>query len=226
MSLTAIAWVILFGLLAVCSLHRPVWAVSLYMLTFFAAPHLWWWGDQIPEARYALVAGLVPFCAVVFHLGQASEGERQWSRTHTAALLIVGNATFVHFVIASTPSVSVDHYVELLKFILLFFLVWLAIQDRRDLRIAVIAIALGAAYIGYEVTINERGDFSGSRLEGVGAPGADSSNSLASVMLLTLPLIGTLWVDGEKRHKLTAISPRRSPSTSSFSATAAAPSSA
>jgi hypothetical protein len=205
MSLTAIAWVLLFAILTLGSLTRPVYAVSLYMLTFFAAPHLWWWGDQIPEQRYALIAGLILLGAVIFNVAQSSESQRQWSRAHTAALLVVANATFVHFLIASTPSVSVDHYVELLKFILLFFLFWLAIQDRRDLRIAVIAIALGAAYIGYEVTINERGDFSGSRLEGVGAPGADSSNSLASVMLLTLPLIGTLWVNGEVRHKLTAM---------------------
>src|SRR5262245_30025798 len=108
MSLTAIAWVLLFGSLTVSSLIRPVWAVSLYMLTFFAAPHLWWWGDQIPDQRYALIAGLILLGAVAFNTAQASEGERQWSRAHSAALLIVLNATFVHFVVASTPSVSVD----------------------------------------------------------------------------------------------------------------------
>jgi len=206
MSLTAGAWAFLAVLLALSSLSRPVWAVALYMLTFFAAPHLWWWGDDLPSVRYALLAGFVLLVAVLVQQGQQLPGGRhRWSRVHTAGVLIAANATFVHFFLASVPSVSVDNYLELLKLCLLFFLMWAAIQDRSDLRIAVVAIALGAAYIGYEVTINERGDFSGSRLEGVGAPGADASNSLASLMLLTLPLIGSLWVDGGKRHKLTTL---------------------
>jgi O-antigen ligase len=115
------------------------------------------------------------------------------------------NASVVHFILATHPDVSIDGYFELLKFVLLYFLLRAAIQDRNDLRIAVIAMALGAAYIGYEVTINERGEFSGSRLEQVGAPGADTANALASMLLLVLPLIGSLWINGKKWHKLLVI---------------------
>jgi len=55
------------------------------------------------------------------------------------------------------------------------------------------------------VTINERGDFSGSRLEGVGAPAAQTSNSLANVLLVTLPLAGSLFIQKSWKWKTVAI---------------------
>jgi putative inorganic carbon (HCO3(-)) transporter len=206
MSITAGTWAAIFLSLLVLSLRRPAYAVALYLLTFFAAPHLWWWREDLPDLRYAVIAGVALLGAVLFCRVRSTEvGGHRFTSVHIAAIAMAVNATFVHFAISSTPSVSIDNYVEFLKFVLLFFLMWRAIQDRRDLRLVIMAIALGAAYIGYEVTINERGDFNGSRLEGVGAPGADQSNSLASVMLLALPIIGSLFVYGKIRDKLTAV---------------------
>lgn len=205
MSVTAAAWVLLGTALVLLSFKRPVYAIAFYLMTFFAAPHLWWWGDELPALRYAGIAGLVLLGSVFLYQGQSGDGGHRFSAVHRIALAMAANATFVHFLLASTPSISFEGYVEFLKFILLFFLMWRAIQDRRDLRIVVMAIALGAAYIGFEVTYNERGYFNGSRLEGVGAPGAQSSNSLASLMLLVLPVIGTLFVHSRKHHKLTAV---------------------
>lgn len=203
MSATAAFWLFLFGLLSVLWINRGVWAVALYMLTFFAAPSLWWWGDQIPDLRYALVAGLVLLAAVLMHASKFREiAGRRFTRAHWAGLAMVVNATFVHFTFATRPNISLDPYIELMKFVLLVFLLWGVIQDRRDYRLALMAIALGAGYIGYEVTINERGEISGGRLEGVGAPGAYSANSLADVMLITLPLTGSLLVNSRAWQKV------------------------
>jgi hypothetical protein len=196
-SLTAIVWVVLAVVFAVGALKRPVWAVALYFLTFFLAPHLWWWGDQIPSARYALYAGWVLIASVTMHSFR-SWRESVGSNTFVMriALLLIANATFVHLVFASNPDISLEEYTEYVKFTLLYFLLDAAIQTRADFRTTIMVIALGAGYIGYEVTINERGDFNGARLEGVGAPGADTSNGLASLMLVTLPLTGTLFIGG------------------------------
>jgi putative inorganic carbon (HCO3(-)) transporter len=205
-SATAAAWIAIAVALIVMSVRRPSYAIAFYMLTFFAAPHLWWWGDDLPELRYAVIAGLTLLGAVTLYLAQSPEDAgHRFTRTHALAIAMGVNATFVHFFLASVPAVSIDNYVEFLKYILLFFLMWRGIETRGDMRVVVMSIALGAAYIGYEVTINERGDFNGSRLEGVGAPGADSSNSLASVMLLVVPIVGTLFINGKLRHKLTAV---------------------
>jgi len=203
-SATSILWVATAAALTALSVQRAAWAVALYMLTFFAAPHLWWWGDELPGMRYAFISGFVLLVSVV--IGQkALQGGHRLALPHAAALGMALNATFVHFALASNPNVSMGGYVELLKFVLLFFLLWQAIQDKRDMRIVLMAIALGAAYIGYEITINERGNFSGGRLEDVGAPGADSANSLACLMLTTIPLTGSLIVNTKLWQKAVVV---------------------
>jgi len=207
MSFTAIFWLLSGVALIVLSFKRPVWAVAWYMETFFAAPQNWWWGDQVPALRYALWAGNILLFAVLFSRASAGNNPdtHKFSGPHKAAILMAVNATVVHLLLAIDREVSLNTYMELLKYSLLFCLIWYSINDRRDFRTAVMAIALGAFYIGWEVTVNERGDFSGSRLEGVGAPGADASNSLADLMLICLPIISSLLIDGKKRHKVVAI---------------------
>lgn len=206
MSATATAWVIIAGALCVGSISRPAWAVALYMLTFFAAPQLWWWGDELPPVRYALVAGFILLASVALHATRAStRGEGVTRLVALAAIAMVVNATAVHFLFASDAVISLDGYVELLKYVMLYFLLKAAIHDRRDLHLVLVSLALGSAYIGYEIWWNERGDFKAGRLEGVGAPGADTANALASMLLLVLPLIGSLFIDGKRWQKLLVI---------------------
>jgi hypothetical protein len=207
MSFTAIIWLLSGAVFILLSFKRPVWAVAWYMETFFAAPQNWWWGDQVPTMRYALWAGNLLLLAVVISRASAAPDSitHKFSGPHKAALLMAVNATLVHLLFAVDRGISMDTYVELLKYCLLFCLIWYSISDRKDFRTALMAIAVGAFYIGWEVTINERGDFSGSRLEGVGAPGADASNSLANLMLVCLPIISSLLIDGKKRHKFVAV---------------------
>lgn len=205
MSATAILWGLIAATLLLVSLHRPAYAVAFYMLTFFAAPNLWWWGKALPDLRYAIIAGLVLLVAVLLRPRGNAETPYRFGAVHVVAILMAANATFVHFLLASVPAVSLDNYVQLLKLVLLFFLIWRAIQERTDFRIVIMSLALGAAYIGYEVTINHRGSFTGSRLEGVGAPGADTSNGLACLFVTVLPLVGSLLIHSGKRHKLAAV---------------------
>lgn len=202
MSITAGVWALLAVSLAAASLSRASWALALYMLTFFAAPQLWWWGRDLPGLRYALIAGFVLLASVVLNSSKAAIRQNVSARATTlAGLAMIANATFVQVALATDPAISFDGYVELIKFVMLYFLMSAAIQDRRDLRTVLVSLALGGAYIGYEVWYNERGDFNAGRLEGVGAPGADTANALASMLLMVLPLIGSLFIDGRRWQK-------------------------
>jgi putative inorganic carbon (hco3(-)) transporter len=205
MSLTAIVWVALAITFLVMSLRRPVWALALYFLTFFAAPLFWWWGDDLPNLRYALWAGYVLLAAVVIVPVPGIPNLPATDKLRTLSIAMLVNAAAVHFVLAVDRNISLEVLVEFFKYILLYFLISAAIKDRADLHRAIAVIALGAAYIGWEVTVNERGDFSGSRLEGVGAPAAQTSNSLANVLLVTLPLAGSLFLQKSWKWKTVAI---------------------
>jgi hypothetical protein len=169
------------------------------MQTFFAAPHLWWWGRNIPDTRWALWTGIVLLVATLIHKNRSGV-DRPRTRIHTVAGFMLLNATIVHVFLAVDHGISLDTYTELFKFTLLAYLIWASIENERDFQIALMALAVGGFYIGWEVTINGRGNFTGSRLEGVGAPGADASNSLACLLLLTLPLAASLFVYGTWRQ--------------------------
>jgi O-antigen ligase len=66
-------------------------------------------------------------------------------------------------------------------------------------------MAIGAAYIGWEVTVNDRGSLSGARLEGIGAAGVANANQLASLMATILPLTGGLFLTGNRLEKVGAV---------------------
>lgn len=203
MNTTAAIWVLLATGLTALSVGRSSWAVALYLLTFFAAPDLWWWGRDLPDLRFALVAGVILLVSSGMHASGAEN--RRVSPSHWAAAAMGVNALFVHFALAVQPNSSMRVLAELLKFLLLFCLMTMAIRDRRDFRAVITAMALGSAYIGFEILVNQRGTFSAGRLEGVGAPGANTANSLADLMLVVLPLVGALLVASPVWQKLVAV---------------------
>jgi O-antigen ligase len=205
LSLSSIIWVVLAITFLVLSFRRPVWAVAFYLQTFFAAPHMWWWGDEIPSARYAFWAGFVMVGALAISTESSTPNVPGFKRMRGVALAMAVNATLVHLLLAVNQTISLDTYLELVKYTLLFFIMSAAIKDRADFHRMVATIAIGAAYIGWEVTVNERGDFSGSRLEGVGAPAAQTANSLANVMLVVLPLAGSLFIARSWKWKLVSL---------------------
>ena len=206
MSLTLVIWLLLFLGLTIASFQRPVYAIALYMLTFFLCPPFWWWGDSIDGYRWSLYSGFILIVAVAMHSPPAfSRLDPRIRLVLKIAMLIAVNATFVHLVMAGGSKLSSDSYTLTVKFILLLSLVFAAIKSKADFRIAIAAILLGATYIGYEVTINDRGRIVSNRLEGVGAPGASSANHFASLMVATLPLVAPFFLAGRIPGKILSL---------------------
>ncbi|MGH2603311.1 MAG: hypothetical protein ACRDJ9_28500, partial [Dehalococcoidia bacterium] len=123
----------------------------------------------------------------------------QTTRIGNILIAIVLNATLVHILLAPSMEISLENYLRMLKFAALFFLIIGCIRNPRDLRLVMWSIVLGAAYIGYEVTINDRGNMVRGRLEGIGAAGVTDANQLASLMATILPLAGGLFFSGSRR---------------------------
>lgn len=209
MNETVIVWLVLAAALVFLSLARPVWAVCFYVQTFFAMPQYWWWGKSGPLAshRWNLYAGIVLLAAVLLDIARSG---KEWfdprlKRAGNIALLVILNLTLVHVFIAQDPTNSFNSYQLTAKFVLLFFLIVWSLRTISDLRIMLMAITLGMLYLGFEVTINKRGDVVHSRLEGIGAPGAGASNQLSSMLVTFLPLAGGLFFFGKPRDKVVAM---------------------
>ncbi len=204
MSATLLLFFFILALLTLLAFKRPAYGVSLYLLLFFAHPGYWWWGSPLSFQRWSLLGGIVLLATVVFSgrdLFQIS-GHPATRRIQLSALALTVNATFVHLVLADDWNISAGPYWQLLKFVLLFFLIVSAAKTKYDLRIIVLSMLIGAAYIGYECTINDRGGIVHGRLEGIGAPGAKGANQLASLMVTLLPLSGAFFLAGKWWEKL------------------------
>jgi len=207
MSLTLLIWLALLGALVVLSFKRPAYGVALYMLIFFAEPDLWWWGKVIGGYRWSLYGGIALLIAVLVSrlIGSSREpsrGGRAGRFLGWIAVAMLVNATIVHLLLAPSTTISSGPYWLLAKFVLLFFLISAAIRTREDLRTVLLSIVLGAGYIGYECTINDRGHMRQGRLEGVGAPGATGANQLASLMVTVLPITGAFFLAGKPWEKM------------------------
>ncbi len=206
--MTLYIWLMGFLLLSGLLFLRSVWGVALYMLTFFAFPGMWWWGESLSDYRWNLYGGVGLLIATLFSGDLVSLPSRCVGITNTMlkiSLAIIVNATIVHFLLSYRPDLGAESYQFVLKFVLLEVLIASTIRTREDLRLALLILVLAAGYIGFEVTINDRGDIHGGRLEGVGAPGATSANELASLIITVIPLAGVLALAGSIAPRLLAM---------------------
>ena len=221
MSNTLLAWFVSLAVLTYLALfRRPAWGFSVYCLTFFACPPFWWWGGQIRGYSWNLYGGLILLAAVLLEylrLNKSTVGksnkkhitlsEHQNEKTpfiklpqlNLLVFLMFLNNSFVHFFIAGGSSLSASHYVLMLKIMFLFYLMQMIIKTHKDLRIVIISLMLGIAFIGFQVTINEAGHITAGRLEGVGAPGASDANLLACLIVSFLPFSGALIMTAESK---------------------------
>lgn len=203
MSVTLLAWLVLFSALSAMAFVRPAWGVSLYLLTTFLCPPFWWWGGPIAGYRWTLYSGWIFLVAVLCSMGSfGARDPRESRRVGWFALAMLANAVLVHLLLADNWDISFRPLQLMAKFVLLMFLISASVRREADLRIVLWSLLLGAAYIGYEVTINDRGKIVSGRLEGIGMPSANSANDLASLMVTLLPLTGPLFVAGRPWERL------------------------
>lgn len=132
MSLTAIAWCLLFLGFAVMSVTRPIWGVALYMLSVFAFPPLWWWGkDTLAGQHWGLYAGLILLASSLIGYRPApstSKSDFEPGLLRLCMLLFLVNSYLVTFLFGHKLEVSMAVAIQQSKFLLLMLLIDLAIQ--------------------------------------------------------------------------------------------------
>ncbi len=209
MSLTATIWLLLFVVFAVLSFRRSSWGIPLYMLTFYAQPPMWWWGKGMLTSagiRWNLIAALIlAVAAFVDSRPKLKAAGDRHRRAWWLLSIFAINATVVHIFFAANPERSYEALVLLWKHIGLALAIWLTVKDEFDFRVFVNTILTGSLYIGYEVVVNDRGNITGSRLEGIGIAGVGDSNYLAGLLSFAIPLAGHMLLVGRKVEKAFAL---------------------
>tara|TARA_R110002049_G_scaffold285698_2_gene466845 strand:+ start:65169 stop:66530 length:1362 start_codon:yes stop_codon:yes gene_type:complete len=208
MSLTGLAWLLLFFGLMVASLRRPVYACCAYLMTVLANPMFWWWGTGVISSitiRWSLLGAALFLIVLLTQWSKAPALTKSGKKYATLLVFYAVNAFVVHQLFAANPVRSWESWDMLWKSALLSILIYFSIQTIEDLQIFLTAIVIGCGYVGYEVVVNDAGTFMGGRLEGINFPAAQGSNAVAAVMSMALPLVGYFIVCGPKTwHRVLA----------------------
>lgn len=163
------------------------------MLTFFAPPQFWWWGDGLLNSlpvRWNLISALLVVGTVVAHWKAKPELKSSDHWFLGLMVVYVANAFLVNWLLADYPQESIKHFDLVWKSVGLALVMRLCIWNREDLDILLYAIVLLSAFTAVQVVLNGAGTFVKGRLEGLQFPSASGSNGVAAVLCVSFPLIG------------------------------------
>jgi O-antigen ligase len=183
-SLTAIAWALLYLMALVGAFINPLFGLFGYLLEYFQRPALYWWGADLPDLRWNFTIAAVTGAAYLLRRGSLPETPRTtW--VPLGLLLLQGVNTTVVTQFAVDPQLSLYWSTQYWKLVITFVLFSGIVRTPRALDFVIVFQILGAAYWGWDALDNRR---VAGRLEGIGSGDTVNSNLLAAHLLTIIPL--------------------------------------
>jgi O-antigen ligase len=198
MSLTGLVFALcFFAGLGMAFARHPIYGLYTYVAVFYLHPPSRWWGAQLPDLRWALLAAVVTLIATM-RLPPDKSGKAPWYTTTPAKILIIFTIwVWIQNLWALAPTDHRDLTVLYTKYLLLFYLIYRLIETPEQMRDLLLVNLAGCGYLGYLAFIHP---VSG-RLEGVGGPGIDEANALA-MQLGTGVVIAAMFVLVERKWRM------------------------
>jgi hypothetical protein len=187
MSITAIIFLIGFAVAAVLALTRhPAWGLWLYLWTYYNDPSTRWWGPQVPDLRWSLVAAVIAGVAVVRFRHDTST-RPAWHANWGARMLVL---YVVWTWIQALWAVNVENHIEgavlFTKFLALYIVIYEVTSEEWGFDTFATAHILGCAILGWFALSFT----TGGRIEGIGPPNADDADTVAAQLLTGLIFCG------------------------------------
>lgn len=195
MSLTGLAFAAaFFGAMGLALFRNPLWGLYAYVAVFYLHPPSRWWGEALPDLRWALFAAAVTFLATLRVPRDPTRGS--WISTTPAKLLLTYTILlWIQNLWALDADDQMIISVLFTKYIVLFYLIYRLIDTPQKALMFLLTHVAGCAYLGW-LAFNAR--VSG-RLEGVGGPGIDEANALAMQMGTGVVIAAMLILGGRGR---------------------------
>lgn len=196
MSKVLAAWlVVYFGGIVLAIVH-PIYPLISYLTFYYMPPHLNWWGLRLPDLRYSLLASLAMLGSIIL---KNSSLERLKIPKNPAFpwLLLFGVNVIVVTLWALDRARSWFWTVTLLKLILLYVLLPVAVRTPAQFDLFSAAHIGGATYWGYKAwddPVRVRG-----RLRDVGGPDSQNENQAAAHLLTVFPFVAVYALSVKRR---------------------------
>jgi O-antigen ligase len=179
MSFFALGFVLSFFLLLVLSLSRhPIFGLYAYLEAFYLHPPGQWWGQSLPDLRWAFLAASVLMISTLIHKNKLTIYGLKF--TEVRLFLVFTLFVCLQYFWALSPEIHIDYMVLCLKFLILIILIQSVINGIKEVYGFILANLVGCAYLGYQ-GFGIRG-----RLENLGLPGINGSNHLAQHLSVVL----------------------------------------
>ena len=191
MTLTGLIFLFGFlGLLGMALVRNPIYGLYAYVADFYLHPPSRWWGHFLPDLRWSMLAAMVTLTAIWIHSSRMPQRRLAWYATPAAKLMIAFTIWFwIGTLWALDKSVHIPTGVFLTKYLLVFYMVYRLVDTPAKVTNFLLLHVAGCLYLG----MLAYGSDPSSRLDGVGGPGIDDSNTL-SMHLATGVVAGAMLV--------------------------------
>ena len=188
MSITAIVFVIGFVVAAALALLRhPGWGLWLYLWAYYNDPFSRWWGAELPDIRWSLIAAVIAALAVLRFRHDDATARPPWHANWGARLLVL---YVVWTWIQTFWAVNADYHFEgailFTKYIALYVVIYRVASEEWGFDTFALAHILGCGILGWFALSYT----AGGRIEGIGPANADDANSVAAQLLTGLIFCG------------------------------------
>ena len=175
MPTTVIAWVLVFATLSWLSFSRhPVWGLGCYLFVLYAAPTHHWYGAYIPNLRWSLLAALITFISLWVNRNRVIM-KKPWFSNGAAKILIAYTIwMWIQLPWALSFEMHLDATILFTKYIVLFCMIYTIVDSDARFYQFIIFNIIGGLYWGYLI----KGYSVGGRVEKLGGPGINDSNTL------------------------------------------------
>jgi hypothetical protein len=200
-SLTALVFLIAFvGALVAAFVRHPIFGLYAYVATFYLHPVDKWWGESLPDLRWALLAAIVTLLASLRLPAQPEQPA--WTQNTAAKLLIALTGWFwIQNLWALDSSAHLEASVLFTKYLILFYLIYRLVDSPDRVRAFLVAHVAGCLYLGWLVF--QAPD--GGRLEGVGGPGINEANALGMQLSTGAIVAAALLMYGSIQSRVFAL---------------------
>jgi len=175
MSLTAVAFLVCFFTgIGMAFFRHPIFGLYTYIAVFYLDAPNRWWGEGLPDLRWSLLTALVTALAMLRL--KPDPARKPWYRTFPAIFLICYAIwLWIQSPWALDPELHREAAIIFTKYIIVYYMVYRLIDTPKLATDFLLAHVLGCMYLGF-VALGT--GTVGGRLDGVGGPGIDDSNTL------------------------------------------------
>jgi hypothetical protein len=176
MSITGIVFLLLFlAGLGLALFRQPIYGLYVYVAVFYLDPVNRWWGSTLPDLRWSFTAALVTLIATFVRSSRVSRVP-MFSNAPIVLFFIYVGWMFLRTPWAVDPDEHWLHMTIYAKYLLVIYLVYSLVDSRQHLTGFLLVHSMGCFYLGVLAWSVGTGS---ERLDGVGGPSINDSNSMA-----------------------------------------------